>query len=79
LFIEQLTFTMLEIMPGPAHLIKWSVPDGTRNPATGELVHDDLVLSAALVAVIDEQEWAASGPTLIVRAPDPMFEMSEGF
>ena len=79
LFIEQLTFTMLEVQPGPAHLIKWGVPDGTRNPATGELVHDDLVLSAALVAVLDEQEWAVSGPALIVHAVDPMFELDRGF
>ncbi len=78
-FIEQLGFTSLEVQPGPGHLIKWSVPDGTRNPATGELVHDDLVLSAALVAVLDGQEWNASGPTLVVRAADPLFEMSEGF
>jgi hypothetical protein len=79
LFIEQLTFTMLEVQPGPAHLIKWGVPDGTRNPATGELVHDDLVLSAALVAVLDEQPWAVSGPTLVVTAKDPMLEMDRGF
>jgi hypothetical protein len=79
LFIEQLSFTMLEVQPGPSHLIKWGVPDGTRNPATGELVHDDLVLSAALTAVLDEQEWSLSGPALIVRAVDPMFEMNQGF
>ncbi len=79
LFIEQLSFTLLEVQPGPAHLIKWGVPDGTRNPATGELVHDDLVLSAALVAILDEQEWGLAGPALIVTAVDPMFEMDRGF
>jgi hypothetical protein len=78
-FVEQLGFCMLEVQPGPAHSIKWGVPDGTRNPATGELVHDDLVLSAALVGVLDEQEWSLSGPALIVRAADPMFEMNRGF
>jgi hypothetical protein len=79
LFIEQLTFTILEVQPGPAHLIKWGVPDGTRNPATGDLVHDDLVLSAALTAVLDEQEWGLSGPALVVTAKDPMLEMDRGF
>jgi hypothetical protein len=34
-FVEQLGFTLLEVQPGPAHSIKWGVPDGTRNPATG--------------------------------------------
>ena len=28
--------------------VRWGVPEGTRDPATGRLVHDDLVLSAAL-------------------------------
>jgi hypothetical protein len=78
-FIEQLTFTSLEVQPGPGHLIKWSVPDGTRNPATGNLVHDDLVMSAALTAILDEQEWLSTGPTLIVPAADPMFELDRGF
>ena len=79
LFLEQLSFCQLEVQTGPARQIKWGVPDGTRNPATGELVHDDLVLSAALVAVLDEQEWSLSGPTLIVKAVDPMFDLSQGF
>jgi len=78
-FIEQLSFTMLEVQPGPGHIIKWSVPDGTRNPATGALVHDDLVLSAALVAVLDAQQWTVSGPTLVIPAVDPMIEMDRGF
>ena len=36
----------------------WGVPDGQRDAATGELVHDDRLIAAALVAVLDEQEWA---------------------
>ena len=32
----------------------------------GEFIHDDLVLSAALCAVLDGQEWVISGPSLIV-------------
>ena len=29
-----------------------------RHPATGEPVHDDRLVAAALVAVLDGQEWA---------------------
>lgn len=28
--------------------VRWGVPEGTRDPASGRLIHDDLVLSAAL-------------------------------
>ena len=29
-----------EIVPGPSKLMRWGVPDGTRDSSTGELVHD---------------------------------------
>jgi hypothetical protein len=37
--------------------MRWGVPDGTRDGATGEWVHDDRIIAAALCAVLDEQEW----------------------
>jgi len=45
--------------------MRWGVPDGTHDPQTGELMHDDLVLSAALCAVLDGEEWTGGGGTLI--------------
>ena len=44
--VEQCTY---DVRPGPNRLMSWSVPDAR--------VHDDLLLSAALVAVLDEQDW----------------------
>ena len=44
--VEQCTY---DVRPGPNRLMSWSVPDPR--------VHDDLLLSAALVAVLDEQDW----------------------
>jgi hypothetical protein len=55
------------------------VPDGTRDPANGELVHDDMVISAALTARLDAEAWQPAGPTLIVQAADPLREMDRGF
>ena len=78
-FYRQLEFTQYEIQPGPDKKIKWSVPDGTRDPATGELLHDDLVMSAALVGELEAQQWAVTGPTLIVQAPDPLADLDRGF
>ena len=36
----------------------WGVADGQRDAATGELVHDDRLIAAALVAALDEQPWS---------------------
>lgn len=76
LFWRQLEFVQYEA--GLNHSLKWSVPEGTRHPIDGELLHDDLVLSAALVAVLDEQEWSLSAPTLIIRSRDPLQDMDKG-
>ena len=79
-FWRELEFCQYEVLPGPAHLLRWGVADGTRDPASGELVHDDTILSAALAAVLDEQPWHAdTGPTHIIHAADPLDAMSEGF
>ena len=80
IFWKEVEFCQFEVMPGPGKLLRWGVPDGTRDPATAELVHDDALLSAALVAVLDEQAWSAdTGPGTIIQAVDPLDEMSEGF
>ena len=78
-FWEQVAFCEFEILPGPQKRVRWGVPDGTRNPATGELVHDDQLISAALVAVLDRQDWTSSAPTYIIQAADPLSEMDKGF
>ena len=60
-------------------MLRWSVPDGTRDIASGELIHDDLVLSAALCAVLDEQEWSIGGPPLVIRGRDPLEDLDREF
>lgn len=79
LFFQQLAFCQYEVLPGPEKRMRWGVPDGMRDPHTGELVHDDLVLSAALCAVLDGEEWSGGGNALIVPAGDPLREMDRGF
>lgn len=43
--------TTYETLPGPGRLLRWSVPQGRG--------HDDLVVSAALTAVLDGIDWRA--------------------
>ncbi len=79
-FTDQLSYCQYQVLDGPAHLLRWAVPDGARHPHTGEPLHDDLLLSAALCAVLDGCDWRTSGgPTLLVRAADPLDEMDRGF
>jgi len=77
-FFQQLTATQYEIIPGPDKKIRWSVPEGTRDLATGELIHDDLVIAAALLSQLDLQQWSITGPAAVVKALDPLDDM-KGF
>jgi hypothetical protein len=71
LFWKQVEACEMEVLPGPERRLRWGVPGGRRDPQTGALVHDDLLVSAALCALLDRQAWgsAVSG---IVAAPDPL-------
>jgi hypothetical protein len=68
-FFRQLEFVMYEAREH--NQLRWSVPDGTRDPATGDLVHDDWVLSAALASVIDSQPWGQA-KSAVIDAYDPL-------
>ena len=78
-FWQQVAYCEFEILPGPQKRVRWGVPDGRRNPETGDLVHDDLLISAALCAVLDKQKWTVSMPSFIIQADDPLDELDKGF
>lgn len=73
-FLQQLEYCQYEIMDGPGKIMRWSVPDGTRDVATGDLVHDDYVLSAALIALLDEETWG-TGDSTVISAKDILEEL----
>jgi hypothetical protein len=64
------------VLEGPGKVLRWGVPDGTRDPATGELVHDDLLISAALCSVMDDKEWGVARSD-IVNSVDPLADFEE--
>ena len=76
-FCQQLAFCRCEVLPGPNQNLRWGVPDNARDPHTGARIHDDLLISAALSAVLDQESWSAPapGPLHIIRAKDPLTEM----
>ena len=78
-FFEQLTYCQFEILPGPSRTIRWGVPDGARQPISGEVLHDDLLFSASLSTQLDEQDWKVAGQPALVRRPDPLKELDHVF
>jgi hypothetical protein len=63
LFWQQVSHTQMDISLGPNRSMKWGVPDGTREIESGDLIHDDLVISAALCSVLDQCEWGRGDST----------------
>ncbi len=60
-FWRQVSGTRYTIHPGPGHTMSW-----------GAEPHDDLVISAALCAHLDQLEWRADTMSQIIHAPDPL-------
>jgi hypothetical protein len=63
------------IRSGPAKMISWGVWE---SPAYDGLVargHDDLLISAALCSVLDEQPWVRAGPSAVVETQDTLDEI----
>ena len=79
LFWQQINFCEFEILEGPQKRVKWGVPDGTRDSSNGQLVHDDLLISAAMCAVLDKEDWSISAPTFIIQGSDPLPDLDKGF
>jgi hypothetical protein len=66
------------VLDAPGHLMRWGVPASTRDPLSGDLVHDDLLISAALCAYLDLRQWGTAESGLI-PALDPLQGMSDVF
>jgi len=79
IFFRQCDACQMEVISGPDRRMKWGVPDGARDYETGDFLHDDLIISAALCSVLDDQEWTVTGPALIVQAHDVLKDLDHGF
>jgi hypothetical protein len=77
-FWQQIENCQSMVLDGPGKLMRWGVPDGTRDAATGELVHDDLILSAALCYALDGQPWGVA-ESKIVHALDPIGDLRDAY
>lgn len=62
---RQLDACQYSILDGPGKVMRWGVPQGSREPGSGELVHDDYLISAALVSLLDHETWGVAESAII--------------
>ncbi|MDD2694825.1 MAG: hypothetical protein PHD58_02750 [Anaerolineales bacterium] len=77
LFFTQAGQCASSVLVGPGKALRWGVPEGTRLAQGGELVHDDLLLSAALAGALDEQAWGLAASEIVHH--DALAGMQEVF
>ncbi len=75
----QLEYCRSEIVQGPSMAMRWGVPDGTRDRASGEPVHDDDLMTAAMCTLLDRMEWSFHSKTTWAKPRDPLEEMDRAF
>lgn len=75
-FWVQVEYCQCQVGTGPDRAISWGVPDGTRDHRTGKLVFDDMLLSASLCWVLDQQEWGTA-ESHVIDADDPFAGMDD--
>ena len=71
---NQLEYCQYTILEGPGKVMRWGVPDGTRSAVSGELVHDDYILSAALICLLDQEAWGV-GKSQVLEPKDIIKEL----
>jgi len=59
--------------------MRWGVPDGRRDPASREPVHDDDLITSALCVVLDGLEWYDHSPAVWTTPRDPLKDMDGRF
>ncbi len=77
-FWQQVRACRHQVTEGAGKRLRWSVPEGARDTRHGALIHDDLLLSAALCSVLDKLEWQTGGAATLIRRGDPLLEIDKG-
>ncbi len=70
-FFRQAQGCQMQVLPGAERRLQWGVPANRRDPLTNELLHDDLLLSAALCAVLEDKVMGFS-PSCVIQPADPL-------
>ena len=77
-FWHEVEHCQYQVRPGPAHSISWGVWEA---PAYDGLIaygHDDLLISAAMCALLDDYDWPITGKSASVERIDEIAEIDGG-
>ena len=74
-FWHEVAACQYEARPGPGRLIRWGVTEPPGYDGVIAFGHDDLLISAALVAILDQQLWPRTGDSAFVPRPDELQEI----
>ena len=75
-FFRQAQYCQMEISPGFERQLRWGVPNNSRDPITHRLLHDDLLISAALCAALEGQSFGSATST-VITPKDPLHSYRE--
>ena len=77
-FWHEVEACQYQVREGPGQVMKWG---NWETPAYDGLTaygHDDLIISAALTATLDKQDWPGTGPSAVVEHKDVLEEIDSG-
>jgi len=78
-FWHEVEACQYEVREGPGQAMRWGVWD-TTVAYDGVIAHghDDTLISAALTAILDQQDWPGTGASATVERPDVLAEIDAG-
>lgn len=71
-FWREVQHCQMQVQAGAAKTMRWGVPEGCSDPQSGEKVHDDLLISAAMCALLDGMRWGGVSAGGFIQAADPL-------
>jgi hypothetical protein len=81
LFWHEVERCQYEVLPGPGERIRWGVWESPAYAGAIAHGHDDLLISAALCSILDQQDWPGTGTATdlvgIVSRPDPLEDIDQ--
>jgi hypothetical protein len=64
-----------QVHDGPGKRMSWGVWDTPGFDGMIAYGHDDLLISAALCSILDDQDWPGTGPSAVIHLPDELDEI----
>lgn len=79
-FWREVLHCQMQVQANPAKTMQWGVPEHCVDPASGEKVHDDMLISAAMCALLEGVRWGSvTAGAGFIPAGDPLSEIGKGY